>query len=159
LAVVSADGDHLGHSTASSHARDVHNQVDRECNRLARAAMGQAHIRCQHAVREARERLLGRVRVNRAQATEVACVERLIAIYQPTIRATDGSGHLEGDAQMSEELTDEVLEILERSGAREATEAEARRYRDLAFAEARSLPVPEEGVVELRALVESMISA
>ena len=86
-------------------------------------------------------------------------VERLIAIYQPSIRATDGSGPPEGDAPMSEELTDEVLEILERTGAREATEAEARRYRDLALAEARSLPVPEEGMVELRALVESMISA
>jgi hypothetical protein len=51
--------------------------MDGKRNRLARAAMGQADIRCQHAMREARERLLGRVRVNRAQAAEVACIERL----------------------------------------------------------------------------------
>jgi len=86
-------------------------------------------------------------------------VKRLIAIYQPVIRATDGSGPPDGDAPMSQELIDEVLEILERCGARDRTEQEARRYRDLALAEARSLPVPAEGVAELRALVESMISA
>ncbi|MEO8638481.1 MAG: polyprenyl synthetase family protein, partial [Chloroflexota bacterium] len=91
-----------------------------------------------------------------AAATDVA---RLIAIYQPRIRATDGSGPPAGDMPMSDELTDEVLDILERSGAREATEQEARRYRDLALVEARSLPVPVEGVEDLRALVESMISA
>jgi geranylgeranyl diphosphate synthase type I len=88
-----------------------------------------------------------------------ADVARLVAIYQPRIRATDGSGPPAGDLPMSDELTEEVLEILERSGAREATEEEARRYRDLALVEARSLPVPVEGVEELRALVESMISA
>jgi geranylgeranyl diphosphate synthase type I len=88
-----------------------------------------------------------------------ADVARLIAIYQPVIRATDGSGPPDAETQMSEELTEEVLEILERSGAREATEEEARRYRDRALVEARSLPVPEERVEDLRALVESMISA
>jgi geranylgeranyl diphosphate synthase type I len=86
-------------------------------------------------------------------------VERLIAIYQPEIRATDGSGPPDGDEPMSQELIDEVLEILERSGARTSTEQEARRYRDLALTEARSLPVPAERVAELRALVESMINA
>jgi len=89
----------------------------------------------------------------------VADVARLVAIYQPVIRATDGSGPPDADTQMSEELTEEVLEILDRCGAREATEREARRYRDLALVEARSLPVPEERVEDLRALVESMISA
>ena len=58
-------------------ARDVHDQVDGEGDRLARAAMRQADIRRQHAVREARQRLLGGVRVNRAQAAEMAGVERL----------------------------------------------------------------------------------
>jgi geranylgeranyl diphosphate synthase type I len=86
-------------------------------------------------------------------------VERLIAIYQPEIRATDGSGPPDSDEPMSQELIDEVLEILERSGARTSTEQEARRYRDLALTEARSLPVPAERVAELRALVESMINA
>jgi geranylgeranyl diphosphate synthase type I len=85
-------------------------------------------------------------------------VKRLIAIYQPSIMPTDGSGPADGPALLSDELTDEVLEILERSGAREATEREARRYRDLALGEARSLPVPTERVDDLLALVESMIS-
>jgi geranylgeranyl diphosphate synthase type I len=86
-------------------------------------------------------------------------VERLIEIYQPAIRATDGSGTPDGEALMSEDLMDEVLGILERSGARAATEQEARRFRDLALEEARSLPVPAERLAELRALVESMITA
>jgi geranylgeranyl diphosphate synthase type I len=86
-------------------------------------------------------------------------VRRLIEIYQPAIRATDGSGPPDGDEPMSPELVEEVLELLERSGARAATEREARRFRDLALGEARSLPVPIERVSELRTLVESMISA
>jgi len=88
-----------------------------------------------------------------------ADVARLIAVYQPESRATDGAGAGAGDALMSDELVDEVLEILERSGARAATEQEARRYRDLALTEARSLPVPMERLEDLRTLVESMISA
>jgi geranylgeranyl pyrophosphate synthase len=86
-------------------------------------------------------------------------VERLIAIYQPSIIATDGSRPADGDALLSDELVEEVLAILDRCGAREATEQEARRYRDLALGEARSLPVPAERVDDLRSLVESMISA
>jgi geranylgeranyl diphosphate synthase, type I len=86
-------------------------------------------------------------------------VERLIAVYQPTIHATDGSAPPDGDEPISQEQVEEVLEILERSGARASTEQEARRYRDLALEEARSLPVPAERVAELRALVESMITA
>jgi geranylgeranyl pyrophosphate synthase len=86
-------------------------------------------------------------------------VRRLVEIYQPAIRATDGSGPPDGDEPMSAELIEEVLDILERCGARAATEQEARRFRDLALGEARSLPVPLERMSELRALVESMISA
>ncbi|MGZ6372039.1 MAG: hypothetical protein ACXWL8_01445, partial [Candidatus Limnocylindria bacterium] len=82
-----------------------------------------------------------------------------IEIYQPATQGTDGFGPTHADAPMSEELTDEVLAILERSGARAATEQEARRFRDLALEEARSLPVPAERLAELRALVESMIAA
>jgi geranylgeranyl pyrophosphate synthase len=95
------------------------------------------------------------------QNADAEDVERLIAIYQPAIRATDGTTP-DGESLLSDELVDEVLAILERSGARAATEQEARRYRDLALAEARSLPVPAEGVEgveDLRRLVESMISA
>jgi len=85
-------------------------------------------------------------------------VARLVAIYQPAIRATDGSGPPDGEAPMSADDVDEVLEILERSGARRHAEEEARRYRDVAIAQARSLPVAEERLTELRDLVESMIS-
>jgi geranylgeranyl pyrophosphate synthase len=86
-------------------------------------------------------------------------VQRLIAIYQPSIRATDGSGPPEGEPPMSPEQVDEVLEILERSGARRHAEEEALRYRDQAVRQAISLPVPQDRLVELRTLVESMISA
>ena len=82
---------------------------------------------------------------------------RLISIYQPTIRATDGSGP-DGDAPMSEAEVAEVLEILERSGARRHTEREARHYRDRALRYARALPVPRERIEELRTLVESVIA-
>ncbi len=86
-------------------------------------------------------------------------VARLIAIYQPVIRATDGSGPPDSDAPISPQQVDEVLEILERCGARAFTEQEARRYRDLALREALSLPVATEQMAQLRGLVESMISA
>jgi Geranylgeranyl pyrophosphate synthase len=93
------------------------------------------------------------------QNAAAADVERLIAIYQPTIRATDGSYPHDGEPPMSPEQVDEVLEILERCGARRHAEEEALRYRDLAISQARSLPVPEDRLAELRTLVESMISA
>ena len=86
-------------------------------------------------------------------------VARLIAIYQPADVGADGSGASDGEHLISAGQVDEVLEILERSGARRFTEEEARRYRDQALAEALSLPVPAERMAELRALVESMISA
>ena len=86
-------------------------------------------------------------------------VERLVAIYQPRILATDGSRPPDADGPMSPDLVAEVLAILERSGARRQTEDEARRYRDLALGEALSLPVSPERLTELRALVASMISA
>ena len=86
-------------------------------------------------------------------------VARLIAIYQPADGGADGSGASDGEHLISAGQVDEVLEILERCGARRFTEEEARRYRDLALGEALSLPVPAERMAELRALVESMISA
>lgn len=91
-----------------------------------------------------------------ADADDVA---RLIAIYQPQILATDGSGPSIADAPISSEQVEEVLDILERCGARRETEEEARRYRDLAIGQAKALPVVPERMAELRTLVESMISA
>jgi geranylgeranyl diphosphate synthase, type I len=82
---------------------------------------------------------------------------RLVSIYQPVIRATDGSRH-DGEVPMSEAEVNEVLEILERSGARRHTEREARRHRDRAVRYANALPVPPERIEELRQLVESVIA-
>jgi len=87
-----------------------------------------------------------------------ADVSRLTAIYQPMIRATDGSGPPLRDSQMSDADVDEVLDILERSGARRHAEEEAHRYRDLALVSAAALPVPESQLSELRILVESVIA-
>ena len=83
---------------------------------------------------------------------------RLISIYQPVIRATDGFAPAEADAPMTDVEVTEVLEILERSGARRHTEDEARRYRDEAVRQASALPVPQARIDQLRALVESVIA-
>jgi len=92
------------------------------------------------------------------QNASPADATRLQAIYQPVIRATDGSGPPDGERPMSPAEVDEVLAILERSGARRHAEEEARRYRDLALRNVDALPVAPEQLAELRALVESMIS-
>jgi geranylgeranyl diphosphate synthase type I len=92
------------------------------------------------------------------QHAATADLARLHAIYQPSIRATDGSSPIDGDGPMPPDEVDEVLAILERSGARRHAEQEARRYRDVAIRNAEALPVPPERLAELRALVESMIS-
>jgi geranylgeranyl pyrophosphate synthase len=53
---------------------------------------------------------------------------------------------------------DEVLAILERSGAHEHARREALRYREMALANVAALSVPEENRAALRLLVESVIS-
>jgi geranylgeranyl pyrophosphate synthase len=53
----------------------------------------------------------------------------------------------------------EVLEILERSGAREHALAEARRYRDESLELLDLLPCPPEGRRDLAVLVRSVIAA
>jgi geranylgeranyl diphosphate synthase type I len=82
---------------------------------------------------------------------------RLREIYQP-MRATDGRLSPDVDQPMTQAHVDEVLEILERSGAREHATSEARRYREKALANIVALGVPEERQAELRLLVESVIS-
>jgi geranylgeranyl diphosphate synthase type I len=67
-------------------------------------------------------------------------------------------GQSETDAPMPPQDVDEVLAILDRSGAHEEALAEARRYRDLAVADIDSLPIGDEPRAELRALVESVIA-
>jgi geranylgeranyl diphosphate synthase type I len=86
--------------------------------------------------------------------------ERLTAIYADGIRATDGHAATpEADAPLDDDAVAEVLAILERSGAREHTLNEARRYRDLALRHLELLPCPPEGKRELAALVRSVIAA
>ena len=68
------------------------------------------------------------------------------------------TGQSAADAPMPPEEVDEVLAILERSGAREEALTEARRYRDLALADIDELPIPDGRRSELRALVESVIA-
>ncbi|HEX6128053.1 MAG TPA: polyprenyl synthetase family protein [Candidatus Limnocylindria bacterium] len=64
----------------------------------------------------------------------------------------------ETDEPMPPDQVDEVLAILERSGAREQALAEAKRYRDLAVADIAELPIGDGPREELRALVESVIA-
>ena len=92
------------------------------------------------------------------QNASAADRERLISIYQPVIRATDGSAAADADLPITDAEVAEVLEILERSGARRHTEREARRLRDRAVGYAMALPVPAERIEELRTLVESVIA-
>jgi geranylgeranyl diphosphate synthase type I len=67
-------------------------------------------------------------------------------------------GQSETDEPMPPDQVDEVLAILERSGAREQALVEARRYRDLAVADIAKLPIGDRPRIELRALVESVIA-
>jgi geranylgeranyl diphosphate synthase, type I len=85
---------------------------------------------------------------------------RLIELYADGIRATDGRGPTPvPEAPLRDEAVAEVLEILERSGAREHTLAEARRYRDLALRHIELLPCPLDRKRGLAALVRSVIAA
>ena len=80
--------------------------------------------------------------------------ERLAAIYH----APDGAS-ADGVAPVGDDEVAEVLEILERSGAREHTLTEARRYRDLALGHVDTLPCADDRKVELTELVRSVIAA
>jgi geranylgeranyl diphosphate synthase type I len=75
---------------------------------------------------------------------------RLREIYNPDA-STSGQA-------MPQHEVDEVLEILERAGAREHTLNEARRFRDQALADIAELPTVEEPRGELLALVQSVIA-
>ncbi|HLE88525.1 MAG TPA: polyprenyl synthetase family protein [Candidatus Limnocylindria bacterium] len=92
------------------------------------------------------------------QHAEGEDLARLHAIYRAPDDAVGGPGASDADGPTPEEVT-EVLTILERSGARRHAEEEALRYRAQAIRTAEALPVPPERLAELRALVESMISA
>ncbi|HEX2221355.1 MAG TPA: polyprenyl synthetase family protein [Candidatus Limnocylindria bacterium] len=88
--------------------------------------------------------------------------DRLRELYRaPGGDGTDGPGATtpSSTAPMAERDVDEVLEILERCGAREHTLAEARRYRDLALDGIERLRVPDARRAELAALVSAVIAA
>lgn len=86
--------------------------------------------------------------------------DRLNAIYLDGIRATDGRGpDPQGIAPMSDDEVAEVMAILERSGAREHTLSEARRFRDRALEQLDRLPCAESGKRDLANLVRSVIAA
>jgi geranylgeranyl diphosphate synthase type I len=92
-------------------------------------------------------------------ATEVDR-QRLIEIYRVSARGgaiaapVPAAETLVSDAEVTE-----VLEILERSGAREQALAEARRYRDESLELLDLLPCPPEGRRDLAVLVRSVIAA
>jgi geranylgeranyl diphosphate synthase type I len=68
------------------------------------------------------------------------------------IYSSDASG------PMPQPEVDEVLAILERSGARAEALARARRYRDEALSDLAGLPIAPERQAELRVLLESVIA-
>jgi geranylgeranyl diphosphate synthase type I len=82
---------------------------------------------------------------------------RLTAIYHDGIRATDGRGP--APAPVSDGEVAEVIEILERSGARDHASAEARRFRDTALDLLERLPCRPDGKRELAILVRAVIAA
>jgi geranylgeranyl pyrophosphate synthase len=61
--------------------------------------------------------------------------------------------------QLTDAEVAEALAILDRSGARETTLGEARRYRDEALAELAELPLEPQARAELELFVESVIVA
>ena len=67
--------------------------------------------------------------------------------------------YLPAEAPLDDERVAEVLAILDRSGARDHALAEARRHRDLALGGVDGLPIGVERRAQLRAVVESVISA
>lgn len=80
--------------------------------------------------------------------------ERLATVYGSPLGALS-----DGLAPVGDDEVAEVLEILERSGAREHTLTEARRYRDLALAHVERLPCIDDQKADLAELVRSVIAA
>jgi geranylgeranyl diphosphate synthase type I len=82
--------------------------------------------------------------------------QRLTELYRtPEASAGDGGGV----AAIGDDEVAEVLEILERSGAREHSLSEARRYRDQALAHVARLPCIDDRKADIAELVRSVIAA
>ena len=84
---------------------------------------------------------------------------RLREIYRPVAEPHNGLTPVEPDDLLDAATVDEVLAILERSGARDHAVAEARRYRDLAVDDLLSLPIVAERRATLERLVQAIIAA
>jgi geranylgeranyl diphosphate synthase type I len=86
---------------------------------------------------------------------------RLTEIYHDGTRASDSSGPASAAPAplMSDAEVAEVLEILERCGARDHASTEAMRYRDTALELLEGLPCRPDGKRELAILVRSVIAA
>jgi len=82
---------------------------------------------------------------------------RLSKIYVPPESTTDGRPAIYGGGLTDEEVS-EVLAILERSGARDHAEGEARRWRDRALRHIEGLPCLPEGKRDLTTLVRWAIA-
>jgi geranylgeranyl diphosphate synthase type I len=65
----------------------------------------------------------------------------------------------DGDRQLTDAEVDVAAAILERSGARDTTLAEARRYRDEALSELEMIPLEPEAKRDLVLFVEGVIAA
>jgi geranylgeranyl diphosphate synthase, type I len=83
---------------------------------------------------------------------------RLQEIYAPRMRATDGTLAPDAEVPMTDAEVQEVVDILERSGAHEHALGQARRYQDEALAVIEALPIAAARRAELVALVQSSIS-
>ena len=84
---------------------------------------------------------------------------RLVEIYHRGIDAMEGRGTAPATVPLlSDAEVDEVLNILEGSGARERALTEARRYRDQSLELLDALPCPPDGKRELAILVRSVIA-
>ena len=84
--------------------------------------------------------------------------DRLREIYAPRIRATDGAFAPDIDPLLGDAEVAEVIAILERSGARDHAEGEARRCRDRALQTVAGLPIAPERRAELASLIETSIA-
>src|SRR5207249_6140516 len=77
LSVISTDTHHTGHASAPVDPRQVDNEMNGQRDRLANAVMRQADVGRQHAMRKTHQCLFRGVRMNRAQTSEMAGIERL----------------------------------------------------------------------------------
>jgi hypothetical protein len=75
--IEASNGQKLGNAAPAVDACNVNDHVDGQGDGFADASMRQPDVRGQHAMREPRQGLVGRIRMDRAEASEVTGVEGL----------------------------------------------------------------------------------